>query len=286
MSSSIISIQTWTTEQLNELQKLHHLCNFYDQINTPINYYMLKNRRQSDKYDFLYYIDHKLVGYLGLFIYMGDEAEISTIVHPEFRQQKIFTQLFTLAKQKLQSKQIQRAIFLTDTRSKSGKQVLQHLHTSYRESFYHMQHQSQSFPSITIPTSFSQAEPSDLDEWVQLEAKSFQESEEVLRYHILMFWNHSHHYHFKYSYSNKLVGKISVSGDETQAHIYGLCVDPEFQRKGIGKSLILSTLKQLQDQYTKFTLDVEISNKRAIKLYEKCGFQIIAKHDNYELSIS
>ena len=52
-----------------------------------------------------------------------------------------------------------------------------------------------------------------------------------------------------------------------------LCVKPEYQKKGYGKSLLTFCIKNcINKGYTKFYLYVAVTNENAIKLYEKLGF--------------
>ena len=52
-----------------------------------------------------------------------------------------------------------------------------------------------------------------------------------------------------------------------------LCVKPEYQRKGFGKSLLTFCLKNCFEKgYTEFYLYVAVTNIKALKLYRKLGF--------------
>ncbi|SFI89231.1 GNAT family N-acetyltransferase [Thermoflavimicrobium dichotomicum] len=275
-----------TEQKLQKIQELHKICNDYEKINIAINYYMLKNRPDIEINDFLYYEDGKLIGYVGLFVYTGEEAEVSALVHPHYRRKSIFKDLLYHVKQELQRRKIERIIFIADARSTSAMQTLQRLGATYRHSTYRMQLDSTQILQSSHSTVISRAHPSDLDEWIHLESKCFNETEEESRYHMQMFWNRTDHFHFKYVQNGKMIGKMSVGTDEKSAHIYGLCVDPDHQGKGIAKALVLHILSQLKDQYEIFTLEVETNNAPAVGLYQKCGFQILAKDDYYEFHFS
>ncbi|MHA1915772.1 MAG: GNAT family N-acetyltransferase [Promethearchaeota archaeon] len=75
---------------------------------------------------------------------------------------------------------------------------------------------------------------------------------------------------------NNLIGFIIVIKDrEDQVNIINFLVNPEFQNKGYGTLLLKKTLeiiRELED-IKRVVLNVQVSNSRAIKLYEKFNFR-------------
>jgi ribosomal-protein-alanine N-acetyltransferase len=57
-------------------------------------------------------------------------------------------------------------------------------------------------------------------------------------------------------------------------HVMNVAVDPEYQRRGVASQL-LERLFELtaDDERRGYTLEVRVSNKDAIRLYEKLGFE-------------
>ena len=65
----------------------------------------------------------------------------------------------------------------------------------------------------------------------------------------------------------------------TEPHMYlmVLCVDPKFQGKGLGKKLLNSMLKRLDNKNMKCFLD---TNKRSnVDLYKRFGFDVIKEYE-------
>ncbi len=60
-----------------------------------------------------------------------------------------------------------------------------------------------------------------------------------------------------------------------QGHIISIAVVPHMRRKGIGTSLMTEAMKALKEVYgvDEYYLEVRVSNKPAISLYEKLGFR-------------
>lgn len=81
---------------------------------------------------------------------------------------------------------------------------------------------------------------------------------------------------------DQIIGYLGMwtLGDQTQITTIG--VDKKFQGCGYGKILMdkcAEITKHLG--YTNINLEVRISNTKAISLYQKCGFKIVATRKNY-----
>ncbi|MBD1918682.1 GNAT family N-acetyltransferase [Phormidium sp. FACHB-322] len=77
-----------------------------------------------------------------------------------------------------------------------------------------------------------------------------------------------------------------------EAHITVLAVDPRYQRRGLGKWLLVNLLADACDRQepapeggdralTRATLEVRPSNSRALALYESFGFEILGRRRRY-----
>jgi [ribosomal protein S18]-alanine N-acetyltransferase len=73
---------------------------------------------------------------------------------------------------------------------------------------------------------------------------------------------------------DQLVGYIVNSRYVDAWHVMNVAVDPAYQRRGIATRL-LERLFELtdEDDGRGYTLEVRVSNREAIRLYEKLGFQ-------------
>ncbi|MDR2966986.1 MAG: GNAT family N-acetyltransferase [Methanobacteriaceae archaeon] len=61
-------------------------------------------------------------------------------------------------------------------------------------------------------------------------------------------------------------------------YISELAVDESQRKKGIGTKIIKKAIKKAKEEnYTRVILDVDVSNEKAIKLYESLGFKIFNK---------
>lgn len=67
-----------------------------------------------------------------------------------------------------------------------------------------------------------------------------------------------------------------------EAHITLLAIDPAYQRRGLGQWLLLHILADARQRGLKrATLEVRVSNARAIALYERFGFVALGERRRY-----
>jgi len=65
------------------------------------------------------------------------------------------------------------------------------------------------------------------------------------------------------------------------AHIVSIAVDERYRRIGVGTALMRGVIKNLKDRVDGFYLEVRISNKPAVNLYTKLGFEITKRIPRY-----
>lgn len=81
---------------------------------------------------------------------------------------------------------------------------------------------------------------------------------------------------------NQLVGYAGTWRVLDEAHITTIAVKPEFQRKKIGEALLNKIVQDCYKNEVKYiTLEVRVSNKAAIGLYEKYGFKSLGTRKGY-----
>lgn len=88
----------------------------------------------------------------------------------------------------------------------------------------------------------------------------------------------------KSSIKKHLIGFVIVIMDQKDsANIINFLINPKYQIKGYGSFLLNQTILKIKefDKVKKIILNVNINNSSAIKLYEKFGFRIMQKINNY-----
>lgn len=62
--------------------------------------------------------------------------------------------------------------------------------------------------------------------------------------------------------------------------LYSLCISPDYAGRGLGHKYLETRLPKFAD-YSVVSLEVRVTNSRAISLYEKLGFQVSAQLPGY-----
>ena len=79
-------------------------------------------------------------------------------------------------------------------------------------------------------------------------------------------------------------GILNIAAGE--AHLFNICINPDFQRKGYGRKLLYHLLDLARDQKANsIFLEVRPSNRAAVELYLDTGFvEVSVRKDYYPAS--
>ena len=125
----------------------------------------------------------------------------------------------------------------------------------------------------------------DLDEIFRLESNTFKKDAFFKNSILNLIINNT--FFFKLindDNSNEIVGFIIVIQDqEYSVNLINLLISKQYQNKGYGSHLLKYTLNKIKEMNNieVIVLNVNSKNKVAIWLYQKFGFQIVQKIENY-----
>ena len=125
----------------------------------------------------------------------------------------------------------------------------------------------------------------DLDEIFRLESNTFKKDAFFKNSILNLIINNT--FFFKLindDNSNEIVGFIIVIQDqEYRVNLINLLISKQYQNKGYGSHLLKYTLNKIKEMNNieVIVLNVNSKNKVAIWLYQKFGFQIVQKIENY-----
>lgn len=90
------------------------------------------------------------------------------------------------------------------------------------------------------------------------------------------------HYFCATDEEGNILGYSGLWGIIDEAHITNIAVAPDFRRKKIGEVLLANMIDFCRKNEIKYiTLEVRVSNKPAIGLYEKYGFKSLGSRKGY-----
>lgn len=91
-----------------------------------------------------------------------------------------------------------------------------------------------------------------------------------------------HSYIFGMRIDDRLVGFLITHLIESDSHIVNFAVEKDSRGKGVGRSLLESTLQELKKAGAKsITLEVRKGNTAPINLYTSLGFQSVGIREKY-----
>ncbi|PEA36816.1 GNAT family N-acetyltransferase [Priestia megaterium] len=270
---------------LEDIQKLQSICEQEEHIELKLNFDMLRSRKQNEVNDFFHYEDNQLVGFIGLYGF-GNTVEICGMVAPSYRRKRIFSKLFSQALHICKKRGYTEILLNAPGDSVSGREFLKQIPCSFTFSEYQMKWTQKELeddnPFVTLRSSQSDT---DMKMEIQVDVECFGMSLTEAAAYYEQTKTEEQQNHFIVEYNSQAVGKLRVSYDKSEAWIYGFGILPSYQKLGIGKAALKQVvLKQLQLGYDIF-LEVEAKNKRALQLYETCGFNSYHVQDYYVYSL-
>ncbi len=273
--------------ELVEIEHLAHICHTSDGLDLKLNWEMLHTRSGKHNEDFLYYQNGQLVGYLPLFVFNPTEAELSGMVHPDYRRQGVFTQLLHVAKKEAIPRALQAFFFIVEHTSQSGQAFVAAQHAHYHHSEYKMVLGLS--PAVEAYTPLLEFRRATIDEGSMLAhmtAVAFNLNEPGIDWYTPQSMQSSHQGFYVALLNGIYVGKVDVSFGAKEALIYGFGVLPKHQRRGYGKQILMRTIQEiLAHGPQQITLEVAVENQHALGLYHACGFYETSRYDYYRLSL-
>ncbi|MCP4410421.1 MAG: GNAT family N-acetyltransferase, partial [Gammaproteobacteria bacterium] len=233
------------------------------------------------------YEDDALIGYLALYAFNNKEAEVSTMVRPDYRRQGIFRQLLAAAGPEIKRRGIPDLLFICEQTSTSGTGSMQAIEAQYEFSEYKMALKT-TVKSISKPElHLRQAQSADIATIFQLDKVCFDVSDNALQIRREAELADSNRQFWMAIVDKITVGKIQVVLTGAEIYISGFCLFPKYRGQGYGTMILGHTVEQLIAQnHQNIVLEVATENKSALLLYEKCGFEVVTAYDYYRLSVN
>lgn len=237
--------------------------------------------------EFMYFDGDKLVGYIGICGFGGPSGtlEVNGMVHLDYRRQGIFTALYELVLGEGRKRGAKSILLLCDRESSQGQSFIKKAGVKYHHTEYEMYLRKEA-SAVNISTDdaivFEKATNKDAKEIARQNSIYFGDEEEVTlmpeeeekRGMLIYFLKKM----------NKTIGKVHLQLLSGLGGIYGLGVLPEERGKGYGRKILLESVKRLKEADAKeVMLQVEVTNDRALHLYQSCGFHETSVMDYFEV---
>jgi len=275
-------------DELNDINTLAQVCNQHDHITLKLNEDTLKLRLGDKNTDFLYYIDHQLVGFLAIYQFNNHEVEISGMVHPAHRRRKIFSALATAAQSEVRERGISKLIFINASESQAGKSYLEANGIHYAFSEHWMKMTRTTELPMPHPVSLQLSTTADIPVMAHMIAVCFKMDEANLLEEMTVKDEFSEtSQKFLVYLQQDAIGTLSMNYPQKGgAFIFGFCILPEYQGQGYGRQALALAIQQAQNsQLSPIELEVACENIHALSLYQSCGFDVLRANDYYVLNL-
>lgn len=244
----IILRQTIDVQLYQKIKELETICLQNEEVDSyklELDY-KLKNSMSHENNqkinEFLYFINNNLIGYLGICDFDNEVLEATGMVHPNFRNQGIFTQLYNLVQAEFNKRPAKELLFICPKDSNTGIQFIEKKQAAYHHAEYDMYLNSHLF----VPMNNYHLELKEIDTQKHL---------------------------FNGRIGDTVVGQVRIEVVGELGGIYGLEIYPSFRRQGYGRELLMQTIEKLLTLGIKNVfLQVDTINENALSLYQSCGF--------------
>ena len=294
MLQGLVTKKVLSEDELADIAHLIEVCNAYEGLRTRLSFEMLRNRPGDNIYDFLYYEQGSLVGYLALQGHGSDEEkELVAVVHPDFRRRGIFRTLLNATQQELQTRGGKRLIFTCERASQSGQACMHAIGAALDFSEYEMVlgtlHERLTYDDRLV---FQAARSEDLKAIASIFAADTDGNEERAFQHVSSVAARPNQQFYLATFGDEQlgchepVGTLRVEDENGEYGIYGFIVHPEYRGRGYGRQILQEVIHVTREKSDKpIMLDVDVTNTNALGLYSSAGFETRTTYDYYAINI-
>ena len=282
----LVKKQTLTNVEISQIEQLMATCNSYENVCMRLTLDMLRNRPGNATYDFLYYADNILVGYLNVETWGTKEKELTGMVHPNYRRKGIFRSLLTAARDEWLDKGVQAFLLICEHTSHSGLAFLEAIGANHDFSEHEMvlgifQERQSSHERVHT----RKADANDIDALVHIIATDRGDEQLAKQFVVKVFQELKRPFYLG-MLPEEPIGCLNLDETEKEIGIYGFVVRPEYRGRGYGRQILEDVIRTIRTRSPKsIMLDVETDNTNAIGLYLSCGFEIRTTYDYYSLDL-
>lgn len=286
--------------EIAELQLLVMRCEQYEPLRMRIVWHVLREHIGSMSWDFLYYENGALVGYLTLDGSGVEVCELFGLVHPAHRRKGIFRELLLAALAECRAHGVRQLVLLCEQTSASGQAFMRGIGAGYLFSEHEMtlvNFQPRSLFDERLILALATIE--DLDALVSVQAASFDNPPDTVRRRVMSMLREPSRQYFLATFGEESLGCrepvaslcLEYRGDETGIYSFGVL--PDYRGRGYGRQILEEIILMIRrdaqargESNPRVMLDVRTDNLPAVSLYHSCGFQIRATYDYYVLPVS
>ncbi|EHQ87903.1 GNAT family N-acetyltransferase [Desulfosporosinus youngiae] len=237
---------------------------------------------------FLYYQKGQLISMLSMFIPTKHEAEITAYTLPACRGKGYFKSLLGKAVEELTKFDIPELLFVCESNSTLGKQVIKALKADYKHTEYFMRLDKSRYSCLkSYRLKLLKAEQKDFERAITANMSVFGDSYEESKSLIKNCFESDTRVHYLAVLNEEIIGVASANLEGEDVSIFGLGVVPDYHGKGYGKELLhLMVDRFLKRGRSEITIEVHSENESALALYKTTGFRIEVAYEYYGAKVN
>lgn len=290
----IYAFSKLSTRKLLEVQRFLARCQKTDGHTARFYWDSIQQRKNQGVNDVLCYApDKTLIAYMALYHFEENEAEVTLMVHPDYRSPLFYSMLWEQLKQAMArySIHIGHYIFTCNQQFHSLKDYIQRLGAECTEWTYQLcitptlyaKSKAQSNPFLQT-VQWRRASPADLALLAKIETDNFKLSTQVYEAHLGNIFEDPHKMIWIASIADQVVGKIHVDTDDPRkAILYDFCIPLEAQNKGCEAILVQSMLSLLWEQLSVKKILVDVTDEYDLHWYKRLNFKCVGVYEHWRL---
>ncbi|MFT4143170.1 MAG: GNAT family N-acetyltransferase [Mobilitalea sp.] len=256
--------------------------------------------------EFLCFNGEKLIGYIGIcgFGGVGEQLEITGMVHPQYRRQGIFTELYQEVLKECRRRKVSNFLLLCDKESLPGQSFIKKINAVFKNSEFEMYLNKEivfneellcgiTFQKATNEDALEVEKQnriyfSDHPSCLEAEGTDAAANSEDIQEELLLPEEEEKRGLLIYlaKKNGKIVGKVHLQVNTLVGGIYGVGVYPEYRGKGYGRAVLLFAVQEFKRRNVEqVVLQVSAVNPTALGLYQSCGFCITSTMDYYTVRV-
>ena len=252
-------------------------------IATGISFdHMLNHNKELECY-FLAYEGKLLVGAATVFAPTANRGEIAVCVQHGHRRRGIGSMLLSTVVSVLDQNHVRQRILICDAKADSGNSFAHRFAVKELFREYTMSLTNGLPSNVGGPLEVRSACEEDIPRMAEICAAAYGDVLSESRAFIETSMIAVHREGYVGSVGKIVVAVCFISSTESSRSVNTVAVDPQYQGRGYGKEFLTKVLHGLPGDGVKVVLDVNSTNSRAFRLYERLGFNIESHIRYYEI---
>lgn len=262
------------TPELNfEVKAFITQCEVFDQVSScvqqdsDLNYYKEMPCWLIEK------VDDQIVALCSIFAVNTFEAELSTVVAPEYRHRGIGKSLVNAAKHIAKEYGYKQILYVCDDNSVSGRAFIDTFIARHHHTEYTLKYEKRENHPRATRLLVTKAYERDLDSIIQINVNAFEDDYEVAAQFITSTFASPTRTAYVGQLNYKPICTLMLGNEGGVYSINSVAVLKDFQGQGYAKELIQEVLYGLRNEEQAIIIEVDSTNGAAYHLYKKLGFE-------------